>query len=132
MSKRPHRILVADDEEQIRFLWRSALLKPPGAYEVATASDGCEAMEIVTRAPVDLVVTDVCMPGMDGVALTASIRQMGYTMPVIWITAFAAPNLTERARCLDVYCCLSKPLRVAKIRRVVAEALAATGRGTAS
>ncbi|MBN1485402.1 MAG: response regulator [Chloroflexia bacterium] len=126
MTERPSRILVADDEEQIRFLWHSALLKPPGAYHVVTAGDGCEALEQMTRASFDLLVTDIRMPGMDGLELTETLRQLGYQVAIIWISALSMPNMDAEAQQLGVHCCLRKPLRVAQIRQAVADALAAS------
>ena len=123
MTKAPYRILVADDEEQIQFLWRSALLKPASAYEVVTVCDGCKALDQVMRAPFDLIVTDIMMPGMGGVELTEALRQLGYQGAVIWISALAVPEMAKQARRLNVYCCLAKPLRVAHIRQAVAEAI---------
>ena len=125
MVRMRHRILVADDEENIRFLWRSALLKPEGAYDVVAVCDGCEAMEEVARSPFDLIITDIKMPRMDGVALTEAVRRLGYTMPVIWFTAQPMPGLDQEAGRLDVHCCLYKPLRVRTMRQTVADALSA-------
>lgn len=125
MAHMQHRILVADDEENIRFLWRTALLKPEGAYDVVAACDGREALEEVARSPFDLVITDIRMPRMDGLALTEAIRQLGYTMPIIWFTAQPIPGLDQEAGPLGVHCCLYKPLRVRTMRQTVADALSA-------
>jgi CheY-like chemotaxis protein len=97
-----------------------------GAYEVVTVCDGCDALEEMVRMPFDLVVTDIRMPRMDGVELTKAIRQLGYKIPVIWITALDVANIVEETEHLSVYCCLYKPLRVAEMRRVVADALTAS------
>ncbi|MCL7452709.1 MAG: response regulator [Anaerolineae bacterium] len=126
MVRAPHRVLVADDDEDILFLWRNALLMPVGAYEVVTVCDGCDALEEIARMPFDLVVTDIRMPRMDGLELTKAIRQLGYKIPVLWITARIVVDMAEDAKRLGVYCCLYKPLRVAEMRRVVADALAAS------
>ena len=123
MMRTRHRVLIVDDEEDILFLWRGALLTPTGAYEVVTACDGCDALEEIARMPFDLLVTDIRMPRMDGVELTKAIRQLGYQMPVIWFTGVDTPNLAQKAERLGVYCCLYKPLRVDEMRQVVAEAL---------
>lgn len=124
MTSTRHRVLVADDEEGIRFLWRNALLKPAGAYEVVTACDGCEALEEIARAPFDLVVTDISMPAMGGIELTEAIRQLGYRVPVIWITAYGVSHLEEKSKQLGIFCCLDKPLRLDEMRQAVADALA--------
>lgn len=123
MTKPPYRILVADDDEQMRFLWRGALLKPIGAYDVVTATDGCQALKELTRASFDLLVTDLKMPGMGGLELTMALRQAGHQVAIIWISGLAPHDMDEQAERLGVYCCLRKPLRVAQIREAVAEAL---------
>ncbi|HEX7168432.1 MAG TPA: hybrid sensor histidine kinase/response regulator [Acidimicrobiales bacterium] len=66
------KVLVVDDALTVRELQRSILER--GGYEVLTASDGVEAMAILAESPVDLVLTDVEMPRMDGFALTEAIR----------------------------------------------------------
>ena len=66
------RVLVVDDALTVRELQRSILER--GGYEVLSASDGAEAMAILAESPVDLVLTDVEMPRMDGFALTEAIR----------------------------------------------------------
>jgi len=123
MLETPYRILVADDDEQMRFLWRGALLKPAGAYDVVTAVDGCQALKEIARTPFDLVVTDLKMPGMDGIELTETLRELGNRVTIIWISGMAPLDLDEQARQLSVRTCLHKPLRVAQIRQAVAKAL---------
>ena len=67
------KILVADDEMAIRLLY-SEELKEEG-YEVYTAANGREALEIVEKEPLDLVILDIKMPEMDGFAATMAIRE---------------------------------------------------------
>ncbi|MFN2226020.1 MAG: response regulator [Anaerolineae bacterium] len=119
-----YRILVADDDEQMRFLWRGALLKPAGVYDVVTTADGCQALQELARATFDLVVTDLRMPGIDGLELTQILRQAGNQVSIIWISGLAPQDMDEQAERLGVYCCLRKPLRVAQIREAVADAVA--------
>jgi CheY-like chemotaxis protein len=118
------RILIVDDEEGIRFLWRNALRKPAGAYEVVLVCDGREALEEISRVPFDLVITDLWMPRMNGIELTEAIQQLGYKVPIIWFTARGMQATQEHAERLGVHCCLYKPLAVAEMRQVVADALA--------
>ena len=68
----PVRVLVVDDALTVRELQRSILER--AGYEVRTASDGLEALARLAESPVDLVLTDVEMPRMDGFALTEAIR----------------------------------------------------------
>jgi two-component system chemotaxis sensor kinase CheA len=65
-------VLVVDDARTVRELQRSILER--AGYEVRTAADGLEALSRLAERPVDLVLTDVEMPRMDGFALTEAIR----------------------------------------------------------
>ena len=86
----PH-ILIADDETPIR-LTISLVLKRKN-YKVSTAADGVAALKVFQEAqeegtPVDLLITDIFMPGMDGLELIDHIRRQRHDMPIIGITAF--------------------------------------------
>ena len=79
------RILVAEDNDGLRRLLGIHLRR--AGYEVTEASDGAEALAALEREPVDLLIADVMMPGVDGFQLTESLRSSGYTLPVIIVTA---------------------------------------------
>jgi CheY-like chemotaxis protein len=77
-------ILCVDDEETPRTL-RKLILQKQG-YQVITAASGAEALEVLTRASVSLVLSDQMMPGMTGTELTKSVKAMRPAMPVILIS----------------------------------------------
>jgi CheY-like chemotaxis protein len=77
-------ILCVDDEETPRIL-RKLILQKQG-YQVITAASGVEALEILSGANVNLVLSDLMMPGMSGTELTKSVKSMRPTMPVILIS----------------------------------------------
>ena len=79
------RLLVVDDEPNIRELL-SASLRYAG-FEVATASDGQEALDVADRFRPDLLVLDVMMPGLDGFGVVRRLRQNGTHTPVLFLTA---------------------------------------------
>ena len=82
------RVLVVDDDPGIvDFL--TDLLCDEG-YAVRTARDGQEALAAVAREPADLVVADVMMPHVDGVTLTAKLRERGDSTPVVLMSAVYA------------------------------------------
>ena len=85
------RILVVDDSADMRGYVRRLLA---GQYRVETAADGREALEAVRRDPPDLVLTDVMMPGVDGFALLAALREDAATraLPVILLSARAGED----------------------------------------
>lgn len=77
-------ILVIDDNESIRDLVGIYLTKE--RYTVLKASDGKEAFTIMESQKIDLIITDVMMPYIDGYELTESLRDAGYMMPILMIT----------------------------------------------
>jgi len=77
-------ILVVDDEETPRTL-RKLILQKQG-YQVVTAASGAEALEVLNRENINLVLSDQMMPGMIGTELTKSVKALRSTMPVILIS----------------------------------------------
>lgn len=77
-------ILCVDDEETPRTL-RKMILQKQG-YQVVTAASGAEALEVLNRMNISLVLSDQMMPGMTGTELTKSVKGMRPTMPVILIS----------------------------------------------
>jgi CheY-like chemotaxis protein len=77
-------ILCVDDEETPRIL-RKLILQKQG-YQVITAASGMEALEILSGVSVNLVLSDLMMPGMSGTELTKSVKSIRPTMPVILIS----------------------------------------------
>jgi len=80
------KILVADDEMSIRLLY-SEELKEEG-YEVYMASNGREALEVVEKIPLDLVILDIKMPEMDGIEALRQIKEKRPDLPVVLSTAY--------------------------------------------
>ncbi len=78
-------VLVVDDDPHIRELCRLYLIN--AGYQVIEASNGREALDIVDKTPVDLVVLDVMMPEMDGFDVLEYIRDRDDWLPVIMLTA---------------------------------------------
>ena len=90
--QRAYRLLVVDDEKDIREL-TSALLADDG-YEILTAEDGLQALELLSQFHPDLVITDLQMPRMSGFELVKIMHQRFPELPVIIISgAFAGNDL---------------------------------------
>lgn len=79
------KILVAEDDAELRDLFCTVLNE--NGYTSIGVSDGIEAFDKLDDTYVDLIISDVMMPRMDGYELTRSLRQAGYTTPVLMITA---------------------------------------------
>jgi two-component system, cell cycle response regulator CpdR len=118
------RVLIVDDEESMRLLVARAIAMD--GHDIATAADGAEALEILggTDSPFDLVLTDIQMPVMDGIALALSAARDFPDLPILLMTGYAEQR--ERASGLNaiVHDVISKPFSVADIRTTVADALA--------
>ena len=118
------RVLIADDEDSMRMLVARAIAMD--GHDTVTAHDGAEALEILTRedGAFDLLLTDIQMPVMDGIALALSAARDFPRLTILLMTGFAhqrerASNLSAIAH--DV---ITKPFSVADIRTAVADALA--------
>ncbi len=123
------RILVVDGDESVLFVLGSALKKVGDhqRIEIVTAQDSQQALERFQQEEFDLVITDLRLPGMDGVRLTEGIRMSDSDVIVIWITAYDCYKAGPDARRLSVYRCLDKPLEIDEIRATVREALDEAG-----
>ncbi len=82
--KEAPRVLIVDDSEMVRN-FHSYLLKEAG-FEVRTAADGAEGLEVFLREPFDLVITDINMPRMDGFTFIKRVRELDKTVPIIIIS----------------------------------------------
>lgn len=82
------RILIVEDDGEVRQLFERVLVK--NGYTAIGVSDGKEALEYLSHDYVDLVISDIMMPGMDGYALSRAIREQSPQMPILIITAKGA------------------------------------------
>ena len=118
------RVLIADDESSMRALVARAIAMD--GHETVTAQDGAEALEILTRegGAFDLLLTDIQMPIMDGIALALSAARDFPHLTILLMTGFA--DQRERASNLNAIAhdVITKPFSVADIRTAVADALA--------
>jgi two-component system cell cycle response regulator CpdR len=122
------RVLIADDEESMRVLVARAIALD--GHEIVTAQDGAEALEILTDqdGAFDLLLTDIKMPVMDGIALALAAARDFPDVIILLMTGFA--DQRERASGLNaiVHDVVTKPFSVADIRTAVADALASKAR----
>jgi two-component system cell cycle response regulator CpdR len=108
-------ILLAEDDDSLRNFLARALER--AGHEVRICADGDEAMTALEEGPYDLLLTDIVMPGVDGIELAreAAVRQPG--LRIMFITGFAAVALTA-AQTAPQAKVLSKPVH---LREIVAE-----------
>ena len=119
-TERP-RILVVDDEASIRDLLSKTLALAD--YDVDVAPDGHSAVERLRMLAYDLLITDLKMPGMDGLGVIREARRLKADLPVIIITGFSTEASAIEAANLGVAGYLTKPFRVPRVLAVAAKAL---------
>ncbi len=115
------RVLVVDDEAGIRDLLAKALAL--AEYDVDLAGGGAEALERLRRQHYDLVITDLKMPGVDGMTLIRDARRFLPQLPIIIITGYSTEASAIDAVNLGVNGYLTKPFRVPKVLSAAAKAL---------
>ena len=119
-DERP-RVLVVDDEASIRDLLSKTLAL--AEYEVDVAPDGRAALERMRLFGYDLLITDLKMPGMDGLSVIHEARRLHSDLPVIIITGFSTEASAIEAANLGVAGYLTKPFKVPKVLSMAAKAL---------
>ena len=115
-------VLVVDDERSMReFL--GICLKREG-HQVSVAESGQQALDSLESSPVDIVVTDMQMPGgVDGLGLLTAIKQTWPDIEVIVVTAYATTDTAIRAMKVGAYDYLTKPFKIDEINSVISRAL---------
>ncbi|OGR33613.1 MAG: two-component system response regulator [Desulfuromonadales bacterium GWD2_61_12] len=117
VASRVPKILVVDDEENAR-LGLSRLLAQEG-YDVVCAADGDEALKCLSHVPVNLVISDVQMPGMNGMTFLRELSQRHPGTAVIMITAFGEVESYLEAMHLGAFEYLNKPIKVEELKAVM-------------
>ena len=102
-----HTILIVDDEPNYQIIL-AEILRDEG-YEIFTADSGTAGLPIVYSTDLDLVVSDMKMPGMDGIEFLSKIKEYNRELPVILITAYAEVEKAVEAMRLGAFTYLAKP-----------------------
>jgi response regulator NasT len=118
---RPLRIAVADDEPDMRDYYKT-ILPRLGHDVVAVAENGCQLAKLCGEAQPDLVITDIRMPGMDGIDAAAAIHEIK-PIPVILVSGYHDSELVERAEADHILAYLVKPIKQADLIPTIALAM---------
>ena len=103
-------VLIVDDDPGILHVLSHGLGQVLGEFEVLAASDGHEAIEMLEQREVDVLVTDLAMPVMDGFALIAYVTNRRRALPVVVLSALAADDIGDRLDPFDGLRVLRKPI----------------------
>lgn len=118
---RPSRVMVVDDDAETLALLHEIVAKE--GYEVETAEDAETALRRLGEWQPELIITDIHMPGMDGLDLLAAVREKEPDIPVVLLTAYGSLKTAVDAIKAGAFDYLSKPFVVEDIRLVVRRAL---------
>ena len=121
------KILFVDDDASLRTVVPFALKRD--GYDIATASDGYEALDMFAKEKYDLVVQDVRMPGMDGLELLSRLKSENGDIPIIIMTAFSNWDVAVEAMRLGAFDYVKKPFDNDELRNIVKRALAFSAAG---
>jgi DNA-binding NtrC family response regulator len=116
----PFRVLVVEDESLMR--WSVAQALTGRGHTVVEAADGAAAMRLLEETPADVVLLDYQLPDSDDFALLRDIRRLAPATPVVLMTAFGTPELSDRARALGASDVLQKPFDVFRVDGVLRRA----------
>jgi len=119
--KEKRSILVVDDDIAHRTMLRILL---GWEYEIVEADCGSKAIEKIQDAPFDLVLMDVCMPGISGVEALDRIKVTNPNVPVIMMTAYSSEETATRAVEKGAYDYLTKPFDFDNLRLTIEKAMA--------
>ena len=105
-----NKILLVDDEKNFLLSLADMLKANEDEFEVITAGDGREAAGIIDGGGIDMVVTDLNMPEMDGFELMAHITHANSEIPVIAMTAYGTPEMESRLMNMGAFQYIEKPI----------------------
>ncbi len=123
------RILIIDDNEEIRLLLHRVLETD---HEVMDAADGADGLKLLSGQKVDLVITDIFMPDMDGLELLREMRKSHSGMKVIAISGggeFGNMDVMRIARSFGAFHVMAKPFSLSEMLQTVSAALSKSNPG---
>jgi DNA-binding NtrC family response regulator len=125
INGRVREVLIVDDEEPLLLSFAEGLSIYKKYFNLLTATNGIEAVNLLKSSPViDLVITDLSMPKMDGFELIAYMNRNYPKIPVIMMTAFGTPKIEKIIQQMGIYRYLEKPLDINIIADNILNALA--------
>jgi DNA-binding NtrC family response regulator len=116
------KILIVDDEPDMLKLL-SMIIREKTSYEVTTTNNPVEALDLVKKGHYDLVITDLKMPGLDGIELLDAVKQVDADMPIIIITAYSSVEAAAEAIQKGGFDFITKPFRKEQILFTIDKAM---------
>lgn len=117
------KVLIVDDEEDLTWTLNKKFSKDSNKFELFIASNGREALEILSQIPIDVVVTDIRMPEVNGLDLLIEIKKNYRTIKVIIMTAYGSPEIRSQAVKNGCLFYVEKPFEINELRSLILEAI---------
>ncbi|HEY1587516.1 MAG TPA: response regulator [Polyangia bacterium] len=116
------RLLVIDDEEDVRDMLEFILARE--GFEVVTVDSGLAAIEVARARTFDLAITDMKMPGINGIETLTALKQIDTSMEVVVVTGYASEQTAAECMKRGAYGYLTKPFELADLLPLIGGALA--------
>jgi DNA-binding NtrC family response regulator len=113
------RVLIVDDERDLTWSLVRRLSRDANRFEFCCAESGNQALEMMNRQQVDLLVTDLRMPGMSGQDLIRRVRSERPCLKIILMTAFSSPELKEFVSLFRINGYIEKPFELDELRELI-------------
>jgi DNA-binding NtrC family response regulator len=116
------KLLIVDDEPDMLKLL-GMIIRGKTLYEIITTNNPAEALDLIGRGGYDLVITDLKMPGLDGVEILDAVKRYDQDIPVIIMTAYGTIETAEEALSKGAFDFITKPFRKEQILFTIEKAL---------
>jgi len=123
MVKPSKRVLIVDDEETLTWSMSKSLSKDRDKYSIFIANTGKEALEVLRNHAIDLVITDIRMPDINGLDLLTTVKRKYPGTKVIIMTAYGSADIRKEANKRGSLYYVEKPFEIADIRKLILDIL---------
>ena len=113
------RIMIIEDDKEMRSLLKDFFEEE--GFEIDSASNGVDALRMLSGDHFDLVITDIQMPGLTGLDILPRIRRLKPETPIIVMTAYGSDEVRRRSLERGATTYLEKPIRLSKLRTLIRE-----------
>ena len=114
-------LLIVDDDIAHRTMLRILL---DWQYAISEADDGSTAIEEVSKQNFDMILMDICMPGVSGLEALEQIRSLRPDVPILMMTAYFSDVIADQAKDRGAFGCLGKPFNFEELRQTIQQAVA--------
>ena len=115
--------MIIEDDEAMRSLLEDFFEEE--GFETDSASNGADALRILSKDPLDLIVTDIRMPGLTGLDILPGLRRLKPETPIIVMTAFGSEDVRRRSLERGATTYLEKPIHLSQLRTLIHEMISA-------